>query len=248
MTPSMPTVKNKSIARSSPKPGPDGALDRMSPAAQLMNKLESKSAVIGIVGLGYVGLPLARAVFDAGYPVLGFDIDQAKIDKLARGESYLHHLGADLAKTLSDSDRFEATADSKRLCDADVIILCVPTPLGAHNEPDLTYVLDSTRMVAAVLRQGQLVVLESTTYPGTTRLEMMPILEATGLRCGTDFFLAYSPEREDPGRKDTTTASIPKLVGGCDDTATDLSMALYTRCIKQVHRVSSAEVAETAKL
>jgi UDP-glucose 6-dehydrogenase len=124
----------------------------------------------------------------------------------------------------------------------------VPTPLGKHNEPDLTYVLDSTRLCAAVLRKGQLVVLESTTYPGTTRQDMQPILEATGLVCGEDFFLAYSPEREDPGRKDTTTATIPKLVAGVDHISTDLAMAFYPRVIKQVTRVSSAEVAETAKL
>jgi UDP-N-acetyl-D-glucosamine dehydrogenase len=128
----------------------------------------------------------------------------------------------------------------------------VPTPLGAHNEPDLSYVLDSTRMVASVLRPpangAQLVVLESTTYPGTTRGEMSPILESSGLRCGVDFFLAFSPEREDPGRRNTTTASIPKLVGGVDPVSTDLAMAFYSRAIKEVHRVSSAEVAETAKL
>ena len=219
-----------------------------SPAVQLRRKLETKTAVIGIVGMGYVGLPLARAIHDSGYPIIGYDIDQSKIDKLQRGESYMHHLDDDFATAMVKSGRFEATADSTRLRDADVIILCVPTPLGPHSEPDLTFVLDSTRMVASVLRKGQLIVLESTTYPGTTRLEMLPILAEGGLHPGSDFFLAYSPEREDPGRKETTTASIPKLVGGIDDVSTDLAMALYSRCIKQVHRVSSAEIAETAKL
>jgi UDP-N-acetyl-D-glucosamine dehydrogenase len=222
-------------------------LPKGSPAAALMDKLNGKTAVIGVVGLGYVGLPLARAVFDAGYPVIGYDLDQSKIDKLRKGDNYMHHLG-DLASALAKSKKFEATSDSNRLKDADFIILCVPTPLGSHDEPDLSYVLDSTRMVAGILRKGQLVVLESTTYPGTTRKDMQPILETTGLTCGTDFFLAYSPEREDPGRKDTTTATIPKLVGGVDDVSADLAMAFYPRVIKQVHRVSSAEVAETAKL
>jgi UDP-N-acetyl-D-glucosamine dehydrogenase len=219
-----------------------------SPVVELRERIESKTAVIGIVGLGYVGLPLAKAVFDAGYPIIGYDVDQNKIAKLNRGENYLHHLGEDLTSTLATSKRFRATCDTAPLRDADVIILCVPTPLGSHNEPDLSYVLDSTRMVAAILRKGQLVVLESTTYPGTTRQEMLPILTRGGLAAGRDFFLAYSPEREDPGRKNTTTASIPKLVGGIDDASTDLAMAFYTRVIQQVHRVSSAEVAETAKL
>jgi UDP-N-acetyl-D-glucosamine dehydrogenase len=212
-----------------------------------MDKLNSKTAVIGVVGLGYVGLPLARAIFDAGYRVIGYDLDNSKIEKLRRGENYYHHLG-DIVSRMAKSDRFEPTDKPRRLNDADVVILCVPTPLGPHNEPDLTYVLDSTRMVASILRKGQLVVLESTTYPGTTRKDMQPILEATGLTCGEDFFLAYSPEREDPGRKDHSTQSIPKLVGGVDEVSTDLAMAFYPRCIKQVHRVSSAEVAETAKL
>ena len=243
-TTSSPTIKTKT------KPQPNGksaALAKGSPAATLMHKLESKTATIGVVGLGYVGLPLARAIFDAGYKVIGYDLDTTKIEKLKRGENYYHHLG-DIASKLAKSDRFEATDKSRLLGEADVLILCVPTPLGIHSEPDMTYVIDSTRMCASVLRKGQLVVLESTTYPGTTRKDMQPILEATGLVCGEDFFLAYSPEREDPGRKDTTTATIPKLVGGVDEVATDLAMAFYPRVIKQVHRVSSAEVAETAKL
>lgn len=217
-------------------------------AIALRGKLESRTATIAIVGLGYVGLPLARAVFDAGYGVLGFDVDDSKIEKLAKGEPYLHHLGSELIAPFVNNDRFRATSDPKELANADVIILCVPTPLGQHNEPDISYVVNSTKLAADVLRPGQLIVLESTTYPGTTRGDMQPILDARGLKCGEDYFLAYSPEREDPGRKGMTTAAIPKLVGGVDPVATDLAMALYTRCIKQVHRVSSAEVAETAKL
>jgi len=227
---------------------PPQDVERDNPADALRQRLEQKTAVIGIVGLGYVGLPLARAVHEAGYRILGYDVDQKKVDCLKRGENYLQHLGSDLTEALAASDRFEATSAPDRLGEADVILLCVPTPLGEHREPDLTFVLESTHMVAGVLRRGQLVVLESTTYPGTTRQEMMPILESAGLECGADFFLAYSPEREDPGRKDSTTASIPKLVGGVDEISGDLAMAFYTRIIRKAHRVSSAEVAEAAKL
>ncbi|MEM7229486.1 MAG: nucleotide sugar dehydrogenase [Planctomycetota bacterium] len=218
------------------------------PAAALRERIESRTAVIGVVGLGYVGLPLAKALHDAGYPVLGYDTDASKVTMLERGETYLHHLGDDLASSLAASDQFTATADPGRLSEADVILLCVPTPLGPHREPDLSYVLASTRLAAAALRRCQLIVLESTTYPGTTRDEMLPILEETGLRGGHDFFLAYSPEREDPGRQDTTTSSIPKLVGGIDDVSGRLAFDLYDRVISQVHFVSSAEVAEAAKL
>ncbi len=155
----------------------------------------------------------------------------------------------DLAKSLAGSDRFSATGEAEKLADADAVLLCVPTPLGKHREPDLSFVLSSTRLVGGVLRKGQLVVLESTTYPGTTREEMLPILEEeSGLTCSDDFFLAYSPEREDPGRKTATTSTIPKLVGGVDDISTDLAMTMYTNAIAQVHRVSSAEIAEAAKL
>jgi UDP-N-acetyl-D-glucosamine dehydrogenase len=185
---------------------------------------------------------------EAGYAVLGYDVDSLKVEKLKRGESYLQHLGVELTQSLASSERFDATSDGRALADADVVILCVPTPLGHHREPDLSYVLNSTRMVAGVLRPGQLVVLESTTYPGTTRDEMLPILEESGLTCGRDFFLAYSPEREDPGRKDTSTRTIPKLVGGVDDDSAELAMALYSRVVSNAHRVSSAEVAEAAKL
>ena len=193
---------------------PDAAVKPSDTATALIERLKNRTATIGIVGLGYVGLPLARAVHESGYRVLGYDVDQRKIDRLNAGEMYLKHLGEDLAQTLAASDRFEPTADVGRLADPDVILLCVPTPLGPHKEPDLSFVLNSTRSVARVLRAGQLVVLESTTYPGTTRGEMLPILAESGLACGDDYFLAYSPEREDPGRKDTTTESIPKLLGG----------------------------------
>ncbi|MCI0675055.1 MAG: nucleotide sugar dehydrogenase [Phycisphaerales bacterium] len=246
MTTSNPPVNLKPKSGATDRRAPSAA--GRSPAAELLHRLETKSATIGVIGLGYVGLPVARAIFDAGYSILGYDVDQAKIQKLNRGENYLPHLGDELNHMIASRDRFKATGDPKSLRDADAIILCVPTPLGPHNEPDLSYVVDSTRLAASVLHKGQLVVLESTTYPGTTRHDMKPILEATGFKCGEDFFLAYSPEREDPGRKNMATAAIPKLVGGVDDVSTDLAMALYSRCINQVHRVSSAEVAEMSKL
>ena len=220
----------------------------MSTATALREKIENRTAVIGIVGLGYVGLPLAKAILDGGFPVLGFDIDQRKIDALKVGRAYIEHLGPEFFKGLAGNGKFEATANPEQLAKADAILLCVPTPLGPHREPDLTYVLESTKMVAKVLRKGQMVVLESTTYPGTTRDEMLPILEASGLRSGEDFFLAYSPEREDPGSPGRSAAQIPKLVGGVDATSGDLAEALYTSVVAKVHRVASAEVAESAKL
>jgi UDP-N-acetyl-D-glucosamine dehydrogenase len=226
---------------------------RATPAAQapadvLRARIDARTATIGVVGLGYVGLPLVRAIHDAGFAVIGYDVDETKIDRLRRGETYIRHLGADLAPALAASPRFTPTADAARLAAADVIILCVPTPLGPHREPDLSFVLASTRMVATVLRPGHLVVLESTTYPGTTRNEMLPILAETGLACGRDFFLAYSPEREDPGRAGLTTATIPRLVGGVDEGSTRLAHAFYGQVVREVHAVSAAEVAEAAKL
>ena len=217
-------------------------------ARRLEAALRARSALVAVVGLGYVGLPLVRALHDAGYRVLGYDVDREKVAMLERGECYLRHLGPDLVPGLNASGRFRATAEAADLRDADAIVLCVPTPLGKHREPDLEYVLSSTRMIAEHLRPGHLVVLESTTFPGTTREQMLPILEARGLRGGSDFFLAYSPEREDPGRAGSSTRTIPKLVGGVDETSGKLAELLYARCIDEVHRVSSAEIAESAKL
>ncbi len=215
---------------------------------ELSSKIESKSACVAVCGLGYVGLPLLAAFHRAGLPTLGYDVDPAKIAALKRGESYLKHLGASLAADLHRGARFDATSDPKRLGEADVIISCVPTPLGRHNEPDLSFVEKTTDEIAGSLRPGQLIVLESTTYPGTTRQIMLPRLEKTGLRCGKDFYLAYSPEREDPGRKDFTTETIPKLVGGIDAASGALAAALYRTAMQKVIPVASAEVAEAAKL
>lgn len=214
----------------------------------LQNLITERKAKVGIIGLGYVGLPLMRAFFLAGYPVIGYDVDPRKIEKIHKGENYLKHLGEDFIKEMSASDRFDATADFSRLGEADALLLCVPTPLGKHLEPDLSYVEVTTEAIARTLRKGQLVVLESTTYPGTTRQVMQPVLEKTGLKCGVDFYLAYSPEREDPGRKNFNTQTIPKLVGGIGEEAGKLALELYSAAVSKAIPVSSAEVAESAKL
>jgi len=219
-----------------------------SPASQLEQKIRTRTATVGVVGLGYVGLPLLRAFFQAGFSVVGYDVDQQKIDMLHRGESYLKHLGEDFVQELSKSPKFVASADPSSLAKADAIILCVPTPLGRHGEPDMSYIVKSTEMVAKVLRKGQLISLESTTYPGTTRGDCLPILAKTGLVAGQDYFMAFSPEREDPGRKDHSTQTIPKLVGGIDEVSGKLATMLYGAAIKQVISVESAEIAEAAKL
>jgi len=214
----------------------------------LQEKISQRSAVIGVIGLGYVGLPLARAFCLAGFRTIGFDVDQSKIDMLTQGKNYLNHLGDDLVASMNETGRFEAIIDFDRLGEADAILVCVPTPLGDHLEPDLSYVEVTTDSIAKTLRPGQLIVLESTTYPDTTRGIMLPRLEASGLVCGQDFYLAYSPEREDPGRKDHDTQTIPKLVGGIDALSGELAAELYRCAIQQVIPVSSAEVAEAAKL
>jgi len=214
----------------------------------LDSKIQDRTAVVGIVGLGYVGLPLAAAFDRAGFRVLGFDTDPAKITSLAEGRNYLRHLGQDLTRALRDGGRFEATGAFERLGEADCILICVPTPLGEHKEPDLSFVERSAEQIARTLRPGQLVVLESTTYPGTTRDIVGPILARTGLVLGEDVHLAYSPEREDPGREDFGTSTIPKLVGGICEASGALAHRLYAAAIQEVHLVRSAEVAEGAKL
>jgi UDP-N-acetyl-D-glucosamine dehydrogenase len=223
-------------------------VEATSPAAQLEARIQARTAHIAVVGLGYVGLPLLRAFFRSGFPVIGYDVDQAKIDMLKRGESYLKHLGEDFVRDLAKSPKFLPTANPADLAKADAIILCVPTPLGRHGEPDMSYIVQSTEMVAKVLKKGQLITLESTTYPGTTRGDCLPILSQTGLQAGTDYFIAYSPEREDPGRKDHSTQTIPKLVGGVDAESGRLAALLYTAAIEKVIPVDSAEIAEAAKL
>ena len=219
------------------------------PLELLHAHIATRQAKVGVIGLGYVGLPLCHALHAGGMPVIGFDVDPSKIEALAEGRSYLDHLGPHVSQDLARSERFEATTDFARLGEPDVILVCVPTPVGEHEEPDLSYVHRSAEDIGACVRSGQLIVLESTTYPGTTREEFLPRLqlEERGLTLGKDVFVAYSPEREDPGSKHTTK-SIPKLVGGLDEASTGLAVSLYQAGVEQVVSVSSAEVAEAAKI
>lgn len=204
---------------------------------------------VAVVGLGYIGLPLVRAFVDGGLDVLGVDVDPSKVERLLAGEDYLTHLGEGFAAGLMASGRFTPTADEASLARASAVVLCVPTPLGPDREPDLSYVRSTAEAVGRYLAPGGLVVLVSTTWPGTTREVVLPILEGGGDRSlGRDLFVAYSPEREDPGRKDLTTATIPRLVGGLDDASRDRAVALFSPAVQTVVPVRSAEVAEAAKL
>lgn len=217
-------------------------------AQELQARIEARTARVVVVGLGYVGLPLAETFAAAGYPVLGFDIDPEKVSKLNRGESYIGHICPERVGELVASGRFEATDDPRRFREADAIIICVPTPLTAAREPDLSYIEETGKAIRRHLRPGQLVVLESTTYPGTTEDLLRPILETSGLKAGRDFFLAYSPEREDPGNRDFATRNIPKVVGGLDATSGSLALALYEPVVDGVVPVSGTRVAEACKI
>ena len=214
----------------------------------LMAKIGSGEAVVGIIGLGYVGLPLAREFLQAGFRVKGFDIDPGKIEQINQGKSYIPHISSAFIEEYTTSGALDATSDFSLLAEPDAILICVPTPIDEHNIPDLSYVVDTTRAIAARLRQGQLVVLESTTYPGTTEEEMLPILEETGLMVGEDFFLGYSPEREDPGNPKYRTSTIPKVVSGVTPRCLELTEALYDKVVVQTVPVSSPRVAEATKL
>ena len=214
---------------------------------QLINKLKDKTAVIGIVGLGYVGIPLALRYAEAGYKVLGLDIDPEKIEKISSGKTYIKHIPDEDIKSAVDSG-FEATVDFTRAAEADSLILCVPTPLNLHREPDLSYVLDTMDSLLPYLRQGQVVSLESTTYPGTTDEELKPRIEGTGLSVGSDIFLVYSPEREDPGNPNFKTQTIPKVCGGDTEACQEVGVALYNHVIDKVVSVSSTKAAEMTKL
>jgi UDP-N-acetyl-D-glucosamine dehydrogenase len=217
-------------------------------ADELRQRLAAKTARVAVVGLGYVGLPLAETFAWGGYPVIGFDIDADKIERLKRGESYIGHIDPERVAELNASGRFEPTDDPSRFVEADAIVICVPTPLGAAREPDLSYIEATGRTLMPHLRQGQLVVLESSTYPGTTEEVLQPILEESGLVAGQDFFLAYSPEREDPGNRDFATRNIPKVVGGLDEASRRLAVALYEPIVEGVVPVSSIRVAEACKI
>jgi UDP-N-acetyl-D-glucosamine dehydrogenase len=214
---------------------------------QLIAKIQARSARVGVIGLGYVGLPLALLLQESGFPVLGFDVDEQKVDALNRGETYIRHISAERIRNAFGRNA-QATTDFGRLSECDAILVCVPTPLGKHREPDLKYIRVTAESIAHVIRRGQLVVLESTTYPGTTREELVPRLEASGLVCGRDFFVAFSPEREDPGNQKFTTKSIPKVVGGIDEASLRAAESLYASIVDHVVPVSSAEIAESSKL
>jgi UDP-N-acetyl-D-glucosamine dehydrogenase len=215
---------------------------------RLADLIQSKQAVVGVIGLGYVGLPVIRAFTAAGFKCLGFDVDQTKVDKLRAGESYIRHIDSAALAELIRQRTFDPTADLGRLGEADCIIICVPTPLNDSRDPDLSYIEGTARSIARTLRPGQLIVLESTTHPTTTRSNVWPVLEDTGLRCGVDYFLAFSPEREDPGNPEFQAATIPKVVGGFNETCSDLACALYRHAIVRVIQVSSMEVAEACKI
>ena len=211
-------------------------------------KNPGQTARVGVVGLGYVGLPLLRAFIRAGFSAIGFDVDETKVQKLNAGQSYIGHIPSQWIREWIEMRRFEATADMGRLNEPDAILICVPTPLNESRDPDLQYIEGTTAAIARVLRPDQLVVLESTTYPGTTREVMLPVLEKTGLKCGQDFFLAFSPEREDPGNPNFSAERIPKVVGGIEPRSTQLAVALYSHAVVQVIPVASAEVAEACKI
>lgn len=217
-------------------------------ARTLLARIADRKARAGVIGLGYVGLPLAMTLAEAGFPVTGFDIDPPKIDAIARGETYIDAVPSGRLAAMVGGGRFDATCDLDRLADCDVIAICVPTPLSPHRDPDLTFVESTTRAIARTLRPGQLVVLESTTWPGTTDTVVRPILESSGLKAGVDFFTGFSPEREDPGNRDFSTHTIPKVVAGDGADAQAVIAAFYAAAMAQVVPVSSTATAEAVKI
>ena len=221
--------------------------------AVFLDKINNKSVIVGIVGLGYVGLPLGLEFAEKGINVVGFDLDQSKTDKISKGETYIKHIPAERINNAVQSGNFSATTDFERLPEVDAIIICVPTPLDEHREPDMSYIVSTAEMIKKHLRPGQLVTLESTTYPGTTEELLLPMFsEANGkhgeFKVGKDFFLAYSPEREDPNNPNFNTATIPKVVGGVTENCLDVATSLYNQVIVKTVPVSSARVAEATKI
>lgn len=213
----------------------------------LIRKFQNGDGVIGIVGMGYVGLPLALRFSQVGSRVLGFDVDQEKIEQINAGKSYIHHID-DERMSAARGQGLEATADFARASQCDALILCVPTPLNKYREPDLSFVVNTVDQLQPYLRSGQILVLESTTYPGTMDEEILPRVQESGVQVGEDFFLVYSPEREDPGNLDFNTQSIPKIVGGHTESCLRVGLALYEKAIEQLVPVSSTRVAEMTKL
>ncbi|GJL95601.1 MAG: UDP-N-acetyl-D-glucosamine dehydrogenase [Hyphococcus sp.] len=216
-------------------------------AAQFIERTKARDITVGIIGLGYVGLPLAEAFIKAGVRVLGYDIDQEKVDLICAGKTYIKHISDDRLAAMNATGRMAATSDEARLADPDAILMCVPTPLNIHREPDISYVEQTTRVIAKYLRKGQIVVLESTTYPGTSEEIVRPLLEESGLKAGVDFAVAYSPEREDPGNPDFDTSTIPKVVGADSDPERRMAEALYAT-ITTPFLVPNMKTAEAVKL
>ncbi len=217
-------------------------------AEELISRIHARDYTVGVIGLGYVGMPLALAFCAKGFRVLGFDIDPEKVAVLSRGGSYIQHISAEHIAPVVASGAFVPTADFARAAEADALILCVPTPLTPQRDPDLSYIENTARSIAPHLRAGQMVVLESTTYPGTTAGVLRGVLETSGLKAGEDFLLAYSPEREDPGNANFDTGSIPKVVGGYDAASLEVADALYSQIVVQTVRVSDTQTAEAVKL
>jgi len=215
---------------------------------KLIKKIQNADALIGVIGLGYVGLPLALAYAEKNFNVLGFDIDSNKVKALNSGQNYISHMDGKKVTQVVKSKKLSATTDFSRLGEPDAIIICVPTPLTQQLDPDMSYIVKTTEQIKKCLRAGQLIVLESTTYPGTTEELVKDMLEQTGMICGRDFYMAFSPEREDPGNKDFHTTNIPKIVGGVDKDSGDLAQALYEKAIQQTVRVGNARTAEAVKL
>ena len=214
----------------------------------LLESIRRREAKVGVVGLGYVGLPLGMAFAEAGFPVTGLEVDSRKVEKIDKGESYIKHIPSEPLRTLTSAGKLKATTDFARARDMDCIIICVPTPLTATREPDMSYIIRTGEMLGPHVRPGQLFILESTTYPGTTDEVLKPLLEKGGLKAGVDFHLAFSPEREDPGNKNFNTKTIPKIVGGHTPGCLEVAQALYSSALKDTVAVSSTRVAELSKL
>lgn len=214
----------------------------------LAQLIETKTARVGVIGIGYVGLPLAVVAAGAGFPVTGFDVNARRVDQIHAGESYIGGVSDEQLQSKVKGGKLDATTDFKKLASCDIIIICVPTPLTKNREPDLTYIEKSAEAIAQTLRPGQMIVLESTTYPGTTRDIIIPILSKTGLKNGSDYFVAYSPEREDPGNKDFNLAVVPKVVGADDELARQYVASFYGSFVPHVVPVSSLDTAEAVKL
>lgn len=217
-------------------------------ANSLSQLIGTRNALVGIVGLGYVGLPLMKAFVESGFRVVGFDVDQTKIDVLNEGRSYIGHIESEWVSRCLEAEEIQFTGDMNRLSEVNAILICVPTPLNKHRDPDLQFVRSTAQQISANLVRGQLVVLESTTYPGTTRDVVLPILSQSGLKVGDDYYLAYSPEREDPGNLDFSTQRIPKVIGGSDTESLQLADELYSAVVEETVVVSSCEIAEACKI